>query len=315
LLHLSVAGKRLDMPIAFSRDGTLLAAGVWQTINRPPVTGSEMVAVQVWELAPGQPVRRLETGPAAHLAFTPDGRRLLVGGPEALQLWDLASGQVVSSRPAHGRFRGLYGESFASALALAADGRTVATGHPDTTVLLWDLAPPRADRPSPPLSAADLDSCWADLAGTDAGQATVALARLADVPEQATALLRDRLRAARAVPAEELRRLIADLDADEFARREAATNRLTELGELADAALRDALSGRPSPETRRRLESLLSEPRPVRAPEALRHLRAVRLLEGIGTPEARRLLKKLAEGVPEARLTREAKAALDRLAR
>jgi RNA polymerase sigma factor (sigma-70 family) len=316
LIHLTVEGKDvggpLGGPVAFSRDGALLAMGVWQP---PDVPGWKMLAVQVWELATVRPVRRLETGPAAHLAFTPDGRRLLVGGPEALQLWDLASGRVVASRPAPARFRGLYGESFASSLALAADGRTVATGHPDTTVLLWDLAPPRADRSPPPLATADLDSCWADLAGADAGKAVGALARLADVPEQALALLRDRLRAARAVPADELRRLLADLDADEFARRQAATNRLTELGELADSALRDALSGRPAPEVRRRLESLLSEPRPVRSPEAIRHLRAVRLLEGIGTPEARQLLKKLAEGVPEARPTQEARAALDRVAR
>jgi WD40 repeat protein len=315
LLRLPTDGKQMDRPVAISQDGALLATGVWRPFNRPPVMGSEMVAVQVWELATLQPVRRLETGPAAHLALTPDGRRLIVAGPEALQLWDLASGRVVASRPAPGRFRGSYGESFASALGLAADGRTVATGHADTTVVLWDLAPPRADRPSPPLAEPDLDSCWADLAGADAGKAAAALARLADVPGQATALLRDRLRAARAVPAEELRRLIADLDADEFARREAAMSRLTELGELAEAALREALRGRPSPEVRRRVEALLSEPRTIRSPEARRHLRAVRLLEAVGTPGAREVLKKLTEGVSEARLTQEARAALDRLAR
>jgi hypothetical protein len=35
----------------------------------------------------------------------------------------------------------------------------------------------------------------------------------------------------------------------------------------------------------------------------------------IGTPEAKQLLEKLAQGAPEARLTREAKAAQERLAR
>jgi hypothetical protein len=314
LFRLSVEGKAvggpLGGPLAFSRDGALLAMGVWES---PDVPQFKMLAVQVWELATLQPVRRIETGPVGRLAFTPDGRRLVVAGRESLRLWDLATGQVVASRPAPGHYS--YGESFASSLALAADGRTIATGHADTTVLLWDLAAPRPDRPAAPLPAAELGSYWADLAETDAGKALAAISRLADVPEQATALLRDRLRPAQAVPADEMRRLIADLDADEFARREAVVKRLAELGELADAALREALRGQPSPEARRRIEALLAEPPTVRLPEARRGLRAVRLLESIGTPEARRVLERLAGGIPEARLTREAKAALGRLPR
>jgi hypothetical protein len=47
----------------------------------------------------------------------------------------------------------------------------------------------------------------------------------------------------------------------------------------------------------------------------LRGLRAVAVLEHIGTPEAKQLLVNLSEGAPEARLTREAKAALGRLVR
>jgi hypothetical protein len=47
--------------------------------------------------------------------------------------------------------------------------------------------------------------------------------------------------------------------------------------------------------------------------ETLQAVRAVEALEHIGTPEARKLLETLATGAPEARQTRDAKAALRRL--
>ena len=66
----------------------------------------------------------------------------------------------------------------------------------------------------------------------------------------------------------------------------------------------------------RRLSDLL---RPLEAtgltPEQLRAVRAVQVLEGIGSTEARQLLDSLAQGAPEARLTQEARAAAARLGR
>ena len=78
--------------------------------------------------------------------------------------------------------------------------------------------------------------------------------------------------------------------------------------------LRDALKGKPTLETRKRLEELLVDVRASAAsPENLRPLRAVEVLEHLGTSEACAVLKTLADGAPAARLTHEARAAQNRL--
>jgi hypothetical protein len=51
------------------------------------------------------------------------------------------------------------------------------------------------------------------------------------------------------------------------------------------------------------------------SPEQLRQVRSVEALEQMVTPKARQLLTELAKGAPDARLTRDAKAALQRLQR
>ena len=87
------------------------------------------------------------------------------------------------------------------------------------------------------------------------------------------------------------------------------------MGRPAEPALRKALDGQPSPEVRRRVRQLLNKLAAVPSGERLRALRALEALEQIGTPPAREALEALARGAPEARLTQEAKASLERVAR
>jgi hypothetical protein len=76
------------------------------------------------------------------------------------------------------------------------------------------------------------------------------------------------------------------------------------------------LEQEPSVEFRRRAEKLLDPMVEFSiSPEALRQVRALHVLEQIDSLESWGLLKKLAAGAPEARLTREARAALQRLER
>jgi hypothetical protein len=108
--------------------------------------------------------------------------------------------------------------------------------------------------------------------------------------------------------------LLADLDSEQFAKREEAMKNLEALGDLAKPALRKMLENPPSAEVRRRIEKLLAKQNEqVLSSSALHGVRAVEVLEHIATPEARELLQKLAAGASEARLTREAKAALERV--
>ena len=135
---------------------------------------------------------------------------------------------------------------------------------------------------------------------------------MSDAPNEAVAFLHGRVKPAPSAPAGLMRKLLADLDGDSFEGREAAVKRLKELGPQAEPALRAALQGKPSLEQKRHIEGLLAElviPPPP-APEELRQLRAVIVLERIASPVARRVLEEVAKGPPSAPLTRQAHAAL-----
>ena len=113
-----------------------------------------------------------------------------------------------------------------------------------------------------------------------------------------------------------IRRLIAELDSDQFKLRQRAAVELERLGKLAEPALHDALRGQPSTEARRRMEAILAGLQDwTLPPDTLTGLRIIGVLEQIGTPEAKEILQTLAKRAPDARLTQEAKASLERLAK
>jgi hypothetical protein len=95
-----------------------------------------------------------------------------------------------------------------------------------------------------------------------------------------------------------------------------ATRDLENLGHAAIPALRKALEAGPPAETRRRIDQLLArKPTVADRPEQIRRLRAMQVLEHAGTKDARSVLAELADGLPLAAETREARAALGRLGR
>jgi hypothetical protein len=173
--------------------------------------------------------------------------------------------------------------------------------------------PPAAAR----LTAGELEELWVDLTGTDGVRAYRAIDRLAASPAESVPFLKRRFQRPPEVDERRLARLIADLDADEFAVREKATRELGGLGPRAEAALRQALEGKPSPEARARAERLLEKLKSGKLPPSpeLVGLRVLEALEHSDSPLARQALTEMAADHPESRLAQEAKAALQRLGR
>jgi hypothetical protein len=110
--------------------------------------------------------------------------------------------------------------------------------------------------------------------------------------------------------------LIAHLDDAKFTMREKAMRELANLGPVAHKALTAKLRAGTSLETAQRIEKLLAKiAATTPTAEQLQLIRGVEVLERIGTPVARQHLQELANGAEAARLTDEAREALERMNR
>jgi hypothetical protein len=142
----------------------------------------------------------------------------------------------------------------------------------------------------------------------DAARAYRAIAALLGDRNQALVFLRQRVGAV-VSPGKEITHLIEALGDEDFHARATATQAIEAMGEAAGPALRQALGKQLTLEARRRVEHLLAG---VDA-DAMRAGRVVEVLELLDSSEVRPLLESLSKGMPEARLTVEARAALERL--
>jgi hypothetical protein len=294
--------RYIDNP-AFSADGKYLLPGVYSEGVIPfldATTGEESFTLRV-----------TNEDFLREMVFSPDGKTLATcaSGDRDVRLWDYEQKQLI---------RTLKGCSWP--LAFSSDGKLLATRGDRLAAIVWPLV---EDHDVAPLSPDERGfgvpgKEWAELAGADAFRAHQTMRTLVADPGRAVSVLRERL-----MPAPDLSRrfpqLLAELDSDEFEVRERASAELEKADRGVEAPLRRALEGALSGEQRRRVTALVERldeqavgPLSI---EEVRKVRAVWVLEQIGTPGARQLLETLATGVAEARQTQDARTSLQRLSR
>jgi RNA polymerase sigma factor (sigma-70 family) len=307
-----------------SPDGRVLASGM----------DAKIPVVRLWEVATVKEICFLNGHEARvfAMAWSPDGRLLATGDGSGrmawyngllqspmfwnittldvattVRVWDTAAGKELAC------FGGFKGGVFS--LAFSPDGDSLAAGLSDTSILIWDVSKVISTfSPPPKLVNGELESYWADLAGDNAGKAHQGIGLLVAAPKQGVPFLRSRLQPVAGADGGKLQQWITDFGSNDFGIRQAAARELTKVDVQAIVPLQKALKENTSLEARRRLEQILKTIRDGPGPDTLRTIRAIMVLERIGSPEAQGVLETLAKGAPGARETEEAKASLERLA-
>jgi WD40 repeat protein len=242
------------------------------------------------------------------LAFSADGRNLVSASfDKSVRLWEVFSAKTIRI------FSGHIGD--VTSLSLSADGRTVFSASADTTILAWDITGVAGKLSGAlKLEPFPFTQLWDQLAAVEASIGQPALWEIVASAEVGVALL-DRKVAELLVDPLAIDRWLLELSSESYAVRTKATSELERKGIWMEDRLRESLKAADNLEAERRIQRMLEKLR-GRLPlnqERLRMRRILMALEQLGSDEAVKLLRDLAQGAPEKELQYEAKQSLDRV--
>jgi WD40 repeat protein len=326
------ARQYAPIPLAFSPDGALIAAGSgnpddkWvtlfdtrtgQAMTRLDVLAGElnggqhaiawsgdgtMIAVaslrkpiEVWEVLTGKRRARIEgDGDAGTcVALSNDGRYVAAGGgPDRPTV---RVWDLMSGRMV-AKFAGGH-KDWLTMVAFSPDGRRVVSASRDTTAVVWDVEGAVKRLPAAESGAvADADALWTAMGNEDAREAWRAMQGWWTSPERAIAYIGARLASVPNVDEENVRRLVDRLDADAYSERMTAQREIIGLGDAAMPVLRRLMARDKREEVRTRLGVILVElGTPAKSAELVRELRGVEVLGRIGSAAACEALERVAK--------------------
>jgi len=282
---------------SFSSNGRFLVG--WDAVGN----------VVAFDLRFGTLARRFQMdGPAGEgisVEFSPDAKRIAIGGNDGrIAVWDIATGDPIVTFDRH--------DGFVTGLAWSRDGNRLASAATDGTVLVWDV--PAKAGGTPEAVVAGFDEAFRLLGSAEPVNAQRGMEFLYRSPGETPKQCGERIAVPAAAVPGQIAKLIKNLDNEEFSVRSAAVKELDAIGGEAGAQLRTEIEKSSSAEVRKLAGEVLTRIE-TNAPKTddLRALRAIEVLEGLASPEARAVLTKWAGGPVGHRLTTEANAALTRL--
>ncbi len=307
------------LQIKFSPSGRYVASG-----PKEISLSHDALSLQVWEAATGLQVfqekslqdLKIEiddfdlsvTIPLSALALSPDNRFLAYAFEldSEIKVVELASGTLCCKLPGH--------QAEVNSLSFSPNGKYLASGSADTTVLIWDLDHCLGKKNAEKLTPESVAKHWEVLKSREARKAYPSIWRMMHNPNKTLPFLSKKLNPIQGPTRKEVQKWIEDLGSDKFRTRITAFRKLDHLYDLVHPFLKKAAKDSPTLEMHQRLNRLLTKERKVTfTAEELRVIRAMQILERIGNKEARQILRRLATGHPQVRLTQEAKESLLRL--
>jgi WD40 repeat protein len=308
----SGAGKAHRLEI--SADGrTLLTSGAIMRLDTGPNVhgairlGDTAINVeyvsQLWDRQTGKRLWTLfghgsyaiRSGDARYLAIAPTAGNYLEVGIEAgnsvgerydqakVSVMDLSDGQLVFQpyldRP--------------TSLAFSPDNMLLAIGNAGGEVFLLDLRAQSRNRLRPRTQ----DELWTQLADARSDVCYRSMWSITVGGKRSIPFLETKLLLPATLDENAIRKHIAELDDDDFDKREAALAALQRVGLPALHLVKQATAAKPTPEAARRMAEFLKQYADVsgRAPPEIRRLqRAITILEDMDTPESRDLLQRVA---------------------